>query len=196
MFSKTAALVLVSFIVAQGVRSQVTTASVFPIVDGGAATLQGEVVGTGADGTTYILSGTPTEGSPFTLTLVEDASGVSEHAVAPTGSATLDYNVECGFDSASLGVCTAIIAAGTGAEAVSTTRTDSGTVTLIPVAVSTGSGSAATTTSGSGRSTITSPSSNPSSSPSATQSASWATRNVIIDLGTVLSVIIGIALNA
>ena len=43
-------------------KSQITTASLFPVV-GGQVSLEGQIIGTGSDGTTYVLSGSPPPGS-------------------------------------------------------------------------------------------------------------------------------------
>ncbi|EJD06481.1 uncharacterized protein FOMMEDRAFT_144509 [Fomitiporia mediterranea MF3/22] len=154
---------------------QVSTASLFPIIDANGGSLQGEVVGTGTDGTTYVLSGSPTNSAPpVTLTLVQDASHVSEFAAESTGSVSAEFHVECGFDSASHGVCTLEQILANGANVTTVFSTDSGTVTIIPVPVSS-SGATATT-----------PTSTQSANP--TQSSSGAMSHSVNGLVSVLPI--------
>ncbi|THH10323.1 hypothetical protein EW145_g1406 [Phellinidium pouzarii] len=183
--------------IVQGVRSQVETASIFipPIVDSGAS-LQGEIAGSSADGTTYVLSYVPTSAgdTPFTLTLVENASHVSVHVFASDAmaSASVELDADCGFGS-SANVCTAVAEVGSGTNITTEIQTISAasefTGTLTPVAVSKASAAA------SGFSSATS--STQSSSPSApsTRSTSAATLNVAIEYGPVLSMFLGVVLN-
>ncbi|KAI5116964.1 hypothetical protein M0805_001367 [Coniferiporia weirii] len=125
---------LIALAFAYVARAQGSVVSVFPVgfEDDG---LQGGPVGTGADGTTYAFDATfPTLSIPFTLTLVEDATHVSETAVIATAGETLFVGVECGFSSG-IAVCTEIASE----DSTSTVFVETGLVSLIGVPVVTGS---------------------------------------------------------
>ncbi|EJD06462.1 uncharacterized protein FOMMEDRAFT_151730 [Fomitiporia mediterranea MF3/22] len=115
--------------------------------------LQGEVVGKGANGTTYVLSGSFTAlTTPFTMTVVEDATHVVETAVLKSAEV---LEVDCSL-SGKNAVCTqkAIIQSSTSATTITST------IDFLRVSVSSGTPSRtshSTTTSaasGSGSSTL------------------------------------------
>ncbi|EJD06463.1 uncharacterized protein FOMMEDRAFT_165256 [Fomitiporia mediterranea MF3/22] len=134
------ALALVS-----AVRAQTSTASLLPIGFEGDG-LQGEVVGTGTDGTTYVLSGTfDTFSIPFTMTLVEDASHISETANI---ASELLINAECTLSGNNQAVCAeTIVVPGSSTTAMSLT----GSIELTPIALASNTGGA----NGSTRSQVT-----------------------------------------
>ncbi|KAL5485694.1 hypothetical protein ACEPAI_6735 [Sanghuangporus weigelae] len=119
--------------VANVVRAQVSTASLFPVgfMDDG---LSGEAVGTGADGTTFVLSATFAELSvPYTMTLVQDETHVSITAALETAGITVPIDVQCAMGSGEA-VCQQVVGSGIDA----TTITESGAVFLTGVPVGEG----------------------------------------------------------
>ncbi|EJD06415.1 uncharacterized protein FOMMEDRAFT_151676 [Fomitiporia mediterranea MF3/22] len=101
-------LVLLAFAVANVSRAQLSTAS---LVDVGfliePPDQQGQVVGTGADGTTFIVSGTFGEIEVgYTMTVVQDVSHISKGAELVTSSITMPYEVQCELQTDGDAVCT------------------------------------------------------------------------------------------
>ncbi|KAL5526880.1 hypothetical protein ACEPAF_8607 [Sanghuangporus sanghuang] len=83
------------------------SATIFPVALGPEANLRGEVIGSGGEvGTTYVLSG-ETLGTPFTMTLAQDASFIVQRVSIPTLS--VDHNAGC-IVSAGSAVCVNIVA--------------------------------------------------------------------------------------
>ncbi|KAH8100727.1 hypothetical protein DFH11DRAFT_1671050 [Phellopilus nigrolimitatus] len=165
--------------------------------------LNGHVLGTGTEGTTYEFEGTFAALSiPFTMTLVQDATHVSENAVIATSGASLFVDVQCGIVDGQA-TCTENINEGSS----TTVLTESGAVSLIGVPVATGTATAVpsqsiTSSSASGSSsslsllppvitptqTATSPSqSSVTSQPqSSSTTASGAFRNTFVGFGIAL----------
>ncbi|KAI5118499.1 hypothetical protein M0805_003999 [Coniferiporia weirii] len=100
--------------------------------------ISGEIIGTGSDGTTYVISasGTDTGDVPFTMTVVQDATHVSEALSLGSG---LGENAECTYNAQGVGACTLVIeGAGTGTESSAPeTSVVTGTVLMVAVPVTT-----------------------------------------------------------
>lgn len=140
-----------------------TTKTIIPGVGVGTSfdDLNGEIIGTGADGTTYAVSATvsgidatcayshsahTSRGGlishpfcTFTVTLVEDATHLSQFLEVTEGI-TLQLHEECGLDSDHVGTCTIINTNNVLGHIVATTDVIEGTITLNPIVVSTSSG--------------------------------------------------------
>lgn len=121
------------------------------------------------------------------MTLIEDASHVSEVAAQVTGSVSAAFHVECGFDSASAGVCTLEELLANGANATTVLTTQTGTVTLTPVLVSTSGATPTATSPSSGQSQSQSRSNSASATPSS--STSGAMKYTASGLGSILTVL-------
>ncbi|KAL5503824.1 hypothetical protein ACEPAH_7895 [Sanghuangporus vaninii] len=122
-------------------RAQVSTASLFPVgfMDDG---LSGEAVGTGVDGTTFVLSATFDELSvPYTMTLVQDETHVSITAALETAGITVPIDVQCAMGGGEA-VCRQVVGSGIDA----TTITESGAVLLTGVPVGEGAAGSVTVT--------------------------------------------------
>ncbi|EJD06437.1 uncharacterized protein FOMMEDRAFT_25715 [Fomitiporia mediterranea MF3/22] len=67
---------------------------------------KGLVIGTGAQGTTYLVSGTFYGfDTGYTLTVAQDATHISKGGDAVDGSITLSYEVQCGINNVDM-ICT------------------------------------------------------------------------------------------
>ncbi|EJD06416.1 uncharacterized protein FOMMEDRAFT_16982 [Fomitiporia mediterranea MF3/22] len=140
---------LLALAVANVVRAQ-STASLFPVGFQG-DDLQGTVVGTGAQGTTYVLSATFGDlGIPYTLTLVQGSTYLSEGADIVTAGITVPIDAECGIQGSNA-VCTEVVGSGIDG----TTITESGPIFLTAVPVNGAVNSGATTRSSSPSVTFT-----------------------------------------
>lgn len=129
--------------------AQTTTSIYVPLdlIPSGIGNVQGEVAGTGAGGTTYLLSGSNEPG--VTATLVEGATDLSLGVVftvtgtgsTATGAAAVSLAVECGYSGSGTNlpaICTAEGAESVGTFATTTTVTlSSESVQLVPIVVST-----------------------------------------------------------
>ncbi|KAI5118636.1 hypothetical protein M0805_000012 [Coniferiporia weirii] len=157
--------------------------------------LQGEIIGTGADGTTYLLSNIVTdtvEDEAYTMTFVQDATHISEVLIATMDQISVALNAECSYDATS-GLCVAVDQDVQDGFSTVITTTQSGSLLQVPVLVSAGSdaGSAANsaqitapTTAASSGSTVetggvpATTASSSGSAPSNTQSASAGFRAI------------------
>lgn len=134
-----------------------TTAEIFvphDLIPSGLGTFQGKIVGTGADGTTFVVSNMPTNTDvpSVTATIVEDASQLSlvgAFTVTGTGATTtataaVSLGIQCGFSNPG-GTGTVLPATCTVEESESsgsfvtagTTTLSSETVQLVSIVVST-----------------------------------------------------------
>ncbi|KAL5526261.1 hypothetical protein ACEPAF_7984 [Sanghuangporus sanghuang] len=146
--------------------------------------ISGQVVGTGADGTTYVLSasGTSAGDIPFTMTVVQDASHVSEAVSLAMG---LGADVQCAYDSQGAGACT-LVTEGTGTDASGDagpqTTVISTSLSLVAVPVTTAS-STSTQLSASGSATS-------SGSTDSSSSTSGTVHTFALSLSAVFSIIL------
>ncbi|EJD07170.1 uncharacterized protein FOMMEDRAFT_17634 [Fomitiporia mediterranea MF3/22] len=122
-----------------GIQAQTNASIALPGFDTESLPISGEIVGTGADGTTYVISASGTDAGdiPFTMTVVQDATHVSEALTLATG---IGGNIQCGYNTQGVGTCTIVVAgAGTGTEtdAAPSTLITTGTIPMVAVPVTT-----------------------------------------------------------
>ncbi|EJD06482.1 uncharacterized protein FOMMEDRAFT_25751 [Fomitiporia mediterranea MF3/22] len=125
----------------QGVHSQLTTATVFP-GDPNAESLQGEILGTGSDGTTYAISGI-FSGVPATATLVENASHLSERIAISTAGGQAEFITDCSMDENHEGSCSVILNVSANGIETATTSVASATISLSPIELKVGGSNSA-----------------------------------------------------
>ncbi|KAL5485735.1 hypothetical protein ACEPAI_6776 [Sanghuangporus weigelae] len=157
MLIKLPVLALTGFGFLQGVFTQhTTTLNIFPGDADAVENLQGKVLGTGSDGTTYavsgVVSGISVTGtgrsilkefrgmltSPLPLssaTLVEASTYLSEILVIETEGATALVAQACGLDENDSGLCTVVASGGAGGIETAVTSVIPWTFTLAPVAI-------------------------------------------------------------
>ncbi|KAI5121225.1 hypothetical protein M0805_007233 [Coniferiporia weirii] len=139
MFSRLPTFSLIGLASLQTIRSQLTTATIFP--EDGITSLQGQIEGTGKDGTTYVISGVFSTGGTTTEevtgTIVEDATHLSEIIVAATGDATALLRENCDYNSQHAGVCTGVQEVIAPSFTLTTTVSGSGSFSFDPVVLAT-----------------------------------------------------------
>ncbi|KAI5121226.1 hypothetical protein M0805_007234 [Coniferiporia weirii] len=147
MFSKLPILSLIGLASLQTIRSQLTTATVFPGDSEAISSLQGQIEGTGKDGTTYVISGFVSSGDVtaelVTATLVEDATHLSELIVISTEGATAKLIEDCSYNAQLEGACTAVEQIVGPSITIDVTATATGVVSFDPVVLATGTAKSA-----------------------------------------------------
>ncbi|KAL5486336.1 hypothetical protein ACEPAI_7382 [Sanghuangporus weigelae] len=165
---------------------QATNATIALLPEFSGLPISGEVIGTGADGTTYVLSASGTDAGdiPFMMTVVQDASHVSEAVSLATG---LGADVQCAYDSQGIGACT-LVTEGTGTDANGDagpqTTVISASLSLVAVPVTTAS------------STSTQPSAGGSATSSGSADSSSNTSGTVHSFALSLSAVFSIILAA
>ncbi|KAL5526867.1 hypothetical protein ACEPAF_8594 [Sanghuangporus sanghuang] len=135
MLMKLPVLALTGFGLLQGVLTQqTTTLNIFPGDADAFEDLQGKVLGTGSDGTTYAVSGV-VSGIFVTATIVEASTYLSEIVVIETGGVTGLVAQACGLDENDSGLCTVVASGGAAGIETAVTSVIPWTFTLAPVAI-------------------------------------------------------------
>ncbi|PAV17743.1 hypothetical protein PNOK_0622900 [Pyrrhoderma noxium] len=132
-------LVLAGLVLVQGINAQFTTMNIFPGDPNVYKDLKGEVLGVGAEGTTYLISGSISS-VPVTATLVANAAQYSEVEEYPSPSTTYRVNEACAYAAENGGVyalCTDVVEANLPTTTATTTLATSVSQVLAPVVIST-----------------------------------------------------------
>ncbi|EJD06414.1 uncharacterized protein FOMMEDRAFT_151675 [Fomitiporia mediterranea MF3/22] len=131
------ALAVLFLVLANVAYAQVSTAALLDVEFGySEANQSGIVIGTGAEGTSFIISGTlGAIDRPYTMTVVQDATHYSKGGgVGATDAAIPPYTIQCDLSNTSVAICTEQFAL------LTTTFTESVSITSVVVSPGTGTG--------------------------------------------------------
>ncbi|KAL5498063.1 hypothetical protein ACEPAH_2994 [Sanghuangporus vaninii] len=152
------ALAALTYIHGVSAAPQLTTAIPLGVGTGGNGVISGVIVGSDADGTTFVLTPEATGGAILeTVTLVENASGLTANFALANGAATQVHSIGCGISGSSAECTQAIVGVNSASETGSVLSTFSGPVAIATVVVSTSSASAAPSASSSAPTSTESP---------------------------------------